>query len=64
MLFRVYGNNIDHFQIFNHIENLIVYSLQDEDTLNYHLPVTQIRFPVFPLKEPAIEADELLASCK
>jgi hypothetical protein len=50
-------------QIYNHHENQLLYSLQDEDILKENLPVTQIRFPAFPLSG-AIEENRLLASCK
>jgi hypothetical protein len=46
-------------QIYNHHENQLLYSLQDQDILKENLPVTQIRFPAFPLSG-AIEENRLL----
>ncbi|XP_052073752.1 uncharacterized WD repeat-containing protein alr2800-like [Mytilus californianus] len=47
--------------VYNHIENQLLLRLRDEDIDNFHLPVTQIRFPVFPCIG-AVEENKLLAS--
>ena len=62
-LLLVINQSMIILQIYNHRENQLLYSLQDEDILKENLPVTQIRFPAFPLSG-AIEENRLLASCK
>ncbi|XP_076107373.1 uncharacterized protein LOC143075705 isoform X1 [Mytilus galloprovincialis] len=49
-------------KIFNPHNSQLLYSLQDEDTLKHHLPVTQIRFRIFSSLEKEEYSHILVAS--